>query len=1140
MSERLARHQTFTPEAQAARARYDSMTNQEIAAEVGDLIDDQLTVKPDDKVRYTAGATAGGEGVGGRFVSQSQLEDISAYQDQIRDGIPDRGQPDSEVDSQLPGRELVVYDRPQPIPELKVSFVDQTVDAKDAARYSAEAKLTAELNAEGGKFKRLLRNAWKGSIAREFYILKYKKEAREAIESGQDINRLDDSYTDQQRTDAQMATIDRLSSEYDESLHTETGERRNEIADDSDFALATKDLIRRYVSGDISSPDAFREARGRLLEQFNEENSDLVGEGAVRIDNLLAIAESVKGMEKHGDGIDQILEGMKIYSSESRESARYKVDYGKIDRLMEKLQDSKVGSLVGPETVGLVAAVALTASRVGRGTLLKATGVTLIPGVMGATLGALRENKRVKEERTQHSREVTQGKQYVDGKRREQMHTAMYETVNAGETADELTRILDEGLDTPEKVQAIYEALASVQARVDMSDTKRVELFSYSEGQRSVQFGALDVARGRAKAALASHVGDLPQTYRTALGIEDADTIDQALQRTVSVVESLQQDIDAKDKAFRTLKARRVATAAAQGALTSAFISVGTQEAMAFAIPSYEGLIEHMVHGSASPGGSQTILEGLVHGQSGGHISPSSTYDHLPIGGHQNVLELPSNYSIATNPDGSMAIVGPSGAHIVDHLVAGKNGQFNAASLQELHHAGVSVADTSHTVDVPTTTTKQVNIASFVDHHDAKTTVNRDYWYNNNTPRAYDKNELGLHWAGEHGTGVKSDGTIQYNVSTMTAEGSSHGLEHTNWAQDANEGHLKLAISLSEGTQSHPIIIDVQAHNGVIDIPNDPKVIPPGVFTVEHGHAVFHGSYAEVVETHGTSANGNLHVTPLATQVGDKSLHTVPDQVTTHAKVFEAHYKLTPPPYEASDKVVEPIVMPPFILRRSLEGLTPRRNRSRELVRLGPIESGQEDSEITSQVVGPTSLEAAREQRYARERAEVESIRQKQEGLVDNSGKTSTQLAQGHPDYQDAIERSAAVSSQDKMAVKMARRNVMRVQRLLEGYYSRMIDIERGRIRLLDSNESGIDIHEKAARNPRYLKLQTQADELFKEEIGWLSAIGDQSISQKERKWREQQYEKTRKKRIDLEKAMLVLKSKLLKELDDLEKSKAA
>jgi hypothetical protein len=283
---------------------------------------------------------------------------------------------------------------------------------------------------------------------------------------------------------------------------------------------------------------------------------------------------------------------------------------------------------------------------------------------------------------------------------------------------------------------------------------------------------------------------------------------------------------------------------------------------------------------------------------------------------------------MSTNPNGSLFITDPTGAKIADNLTTNPNGTFTAASLADLQHANISVVDTTSTVNTPHSVTQQVTAKQFlVNHPGVGTPAGRDFWYDNNTPAPkFDKNELGLHWGGANSTGVTTNGTVQMSVATMTGNGSFHGLEHTNWATEADQGHLKLAVSLSRDTQAMPIILDVHAHDGVIDIPTDPSVIPPGIFTIENGHAVFHGAYAEVVQTNGMSQNGELHIRPLATITGHNTLHSMADTVTTYEKQVVPHYKLTPPVHEGIDRIVEPIVMPPLVLRRPLEALVKRRN----------------------------------------------------------------------------------------------------------------------------------------------------------------------------------------------------------------------
>lgn len=957
-------------------------TNQELADQVSDLLDGQLAVNKADRVYYGGGSTALGKKVGGQFAPGSQLRDIVAHADQIRDGLADRGTPgdtpsdpsdDEPTDSsetpldtpeeepQSPSTpehehdesEAVKADEPSnseeepPVPApddyeaprgpLVVSFIDQTRDALAAARDAAEARRRNELQ-QGGRFKRFMKNMWMGEsgFAGAYYLEKYKKEALAAIEQSGDVLTHESTDLDA-RTRAQLATIERFQSQYDESIHEAAGEQRVELGANSEFSEAVKELLRRYVSGEITDPEALKEERGRILEQLaSGGNGELIGEGKVRIDNIVAIANQVKAMVDHGESLDRVLDGMKIYSGESRSNVRSEARLGKVERLVDRLQRSKLGGLVGPETIGVAAAVGLGVARVGRGTLLRAAGVTLAPGVLGGAFAAMRESKRLKQERALHAREMAQGKRYETGKRRDDIEATRYETADAKDLTSQLELLLNSGEASPSEVQAAYEALAETEARIRLSDKRKIDLVAYSDVMSVEQERrALDEARALAKVRLAGKLGSLPDDFRTRFGITEGQPVNEALGRYTDAVVELDDDIDAKDKAYRSLRRRRVAKAAAIGAGTSLVLGLGAQELVAFASPSYDGLAEHIVHGGApSHDGRQTVLEGLIHGQSASthveHVAPSSAYDSYSLGDHPHALELPSDYKVVTNADGTMNIEAPHGGQSIDGLTLQKDGSLSQHSLDVLKEHHISVSDTSHVVTHETSTTKNISVAEYNHLHAADTThVTRDFWYDNNTPGTYDKNELGLDWGG-NGDGV-ANGHIQMNVSHMTEGGSYHGGEHTSWAQDASDGKLKLAISGSRDTQSQVYFVNVKP-DGTIDVPKDSPAAK--FFSIDsHGHAEFHGAYAEVVDVNGET-NGVTHMSPLATVVGDNSVNHLSETVTTKTYEHVPQFKLTPPAVEhvthTAARTVEGFGMPGFVPRRPLERLVARRQRSGE------------------------------------------------------------------------------------------------------------------------------------------------------------------------------------------------------------------
>lgn len=945
--------------------------NGELFSNIADLTD-KLTLDKVGRIRYAMGAVAVDShgdirSVGGRFVPRAWLEAIDAHSEQIRDELDYRHESMAQREDRLgqmeedkpfkiiDKRRVRIEDTPaqhntgttekseeaseeanessveQEVIEHEsfiLTFIDQTHDALAAARDAAEVRRRNEVQ-HGGRFQRFLKQIWKGEngIAGAYYLEKYKKEALNQIQDTNDIY-THESYDKSVNTKAQLATIERFQSEYDESIHEEAGERRIELGDDSEFAGSVKELIARYVSGEIEDTEALEEERDRIVAEFNR--SDLVGEGKSRIDNIVAIAEQVKAMADHGVSVENALAGMKMYSAESRSNVRSEAHLGKIERTIERLQKTKLGGLVRPETIGAAAAIGLGIARAGRGTLLRAAGVTLVPGVLGGAFAALREGKRVKEERTIHSREMAQGKEYSSGDRRNEMEKARYETV----TALSLKELLDEALQpdeehplTGQQVQEAYELIASTEARVQLSDKQNIDLVAYSsvtsiEHERRL----LDEARALAKTRLSKYIADLPSGFKQRFEINDDHSVNEALQLYTEASVDVASDMSAKDEVFRKLRRRRMVKAGAVGAATSLVIGLGAQESIAALNTNYDGLIEHAIKGdNPSQDGHQTVLEGLVYGEAASttttqEVSLADYHSHeLSAGG--GVINLPEGYGITTQDDGKITITTPVNGESIRDLEIDSNGLFTDESIAILAQHSVAVSETGGFVEHEETSVKTLAVAEYTKlHTDEMTHIKRDFWYDNNTVK-FDKNELQLDWGD---TSKAADGEIRMQVSGMTDSGSVHSAEQARWSQDAEQGKLKLAVSASYDTQAHVFMVDVQP-NGNIDIPHDHPAAQ--FFAAREGGFEFNGAYAEVVQVRGESGD-TTHIAPLATVVGDSSVHELKHSVTSTTREYVPRYKLTPSAIEnmstTSGRTVEGFGGPAIALRKPLEKIVKR------------------------------------------------------------------------------------------------------------------------------------------------------------------------------------------------------------------------
>ena len=815
---------------------------------------------------------------------------------------------------------------------LTIAVVDQTHDVEAAAKDYAEARLRGESEAarEAGRIKGFLHRIWRGEngIATKYFFNKYVEEAKQrAEEEGLTV-----LYTDsvELRNAAMGATIARFTSEYDESIHEVAGERRQELAEDSPFGLAVKKLIENYVEGDSKdwSEEAFREAQSRIVRQLDQygDGDDLIGEGKVRIDNIWQIAQAVKESVNHGESLDNVLQGMKIYTGESRSGVRTEAHQSKIDKTIERLQKSKIGSLVGPETISLGAAIATGLFRVGRGSLMRAAGVTGIPGLLGGVFAGMRENKRLKEERAIHAREVAQGQEFEDKGRRAEIEKTRYETVAAKELIGSLEEFIDKENLSPEELQQGYESIVNATSRIYASDKLQADFISYSSVTEveSERFD-LDVAIARAKVKLKGRLGDLPEALIVDLGIDKDGTVDDAIYKSTDVLYSLMDDRSKKDEAFKKLKRRRVAIATATGAVTGFTIGLASQEALAFFNSGYDGLLENVLTGEGG-GDRQTLLAGIFHGEgydySSETIVSAGDYTSYDVGGSQGSINLPDNYQLAYNPDGTANIIDPNGSIFAENISFEADGSLSQASQELLQEKGAIVEDLSTVVSSQESTVQDLSVDEYLGHHQSKlTNITRDFWYDNDTASVFDNNELGLHW-GSQG----DDGSIRLSISNMTDYGSYHGLDSTSWSDEAQGGTLKFAVSASIDTQDRVFMVDI-APDGSIDIPSDSPVA--NLFSVdEYGQVEFNGAYGEVVAIQDVDADGITHAAPLATMEGNNSISTVSTTVEVLTDKNVPKFQITPPPIELvanATPTVEGFGGPAVVLRRPLENIARRR-----------------------------------------------------------------------------------------------------------------------------------------------------------------------------------------------------------------------
>lgn len=305
---------------------------------------------------------------------------------------------------------------PQEDEALKVVLVDQSHDAENEARDRADARLDQELG-EGGRFKRFVNGIWKGNVAKEFYRQRYIHQELNTIQNNDTVHANEPA---ERRARALEATIDRFQSAHDELIHTTAGERREVQEEDSQLSQGVKQLIREFVDGRFN-PDTLREERTRLLNEYRKERGpEAAGKGLATTDNLLEIAQAVAGAVEHAESlenvtrnrdeiIDQVLGRVQVITGEARDGVRTEARHNKVDSVIDKLGKTRVGSMVNPGTLATAVAGAAFIARVGGQGVVGNVTRALVPGAAAGLWAGLRENKRTKDERAQHARELATG-----------------------------------------------------------------------------------------------------------------------------------------------------------------------------------------------------------------------------------------------------------------------------------------------------------------------------------------------------------------------------------------------------------------------------------------------------------------------------------------------------------------------------------------------------------------------------------------------------------------------------------------------------------------------------------------------------------------------------------------------------------
>ncbi len=610
-----------------------------------------------------------------------------------------------------------------PPEQLTIVVLDASEARRDQARDAADARLSAETAIgpidqskitgsnklvrtfqagkeayRGGGFRGMVRRIWKGNVANEYYRQKYTQQELARVDKTGNIYAAEEGLNSRE---AMGATVERFASEFaDQMMHE--GEKRYELEDGKDNATRTvlTNLIGAYARDELDDAN-FEEEKNRAVKELAQGSPAAFGEGVMFADNLLEIAQNVKAKVRHGLGLDEILANAKFVVGEARMGVRSEAHFNTVDRVIDRLHKSKVGSLVNETTIAAAAAVVAGVTRLGaRLGTGKAAAIATggVAGVAGGAMAVARESKKQKQERAQHMRERAQGKEFDEGsERRSRFEETRYETRAAVDLATSLESLFDADgnllhIENGDAYTDALRRLAEVHVRTKMSDKQLADLIHYSAVDKvDSERLRLDLARARVNVVLKEAL-DGRQDELLPAGLKTSSFEDLLRMHEMSFTSAQEQSMQERDAIFDKMRRSEALKAGIKGAATGFILGSAVQEGIAAVHPGIVGVLEGTNH-SQSAGQSASMLRSVFKGDT---VHNSGVFA-IGEGPHQIAmsdrasLALPDGYTAThslTDPS-LWQISGPDG-HMTD-IVIGTEGTLTQESVQALSNAGLNL-----------------------------------------------------------------------------------------------------------------------------------------------------------------------------------------------------------------------------------------------------------------------------------------------------------------------------------------------------------------------------------------------------------------------------------------------------------------
>ena len=749
---------------------------------------------------------------------------------------------------------------------LTVGLVNQDEDLKEKARFMGDNRSAERINEHKG-IRGLIDKIWRGGVARSYYRQKNINAARQEL---LDARTLALDYNENERRRYNRSVCKAFVSDADGVIDEEAGDSRESLAQrHPDLHAQIMNIVSSYADGSITDIEDASRQFDEAINGFRDEHGNEFGEGHLsvsnirdvaiearqRFENLTTVADAVHSKMEHDDAMERVMAGFDVlYGNRSNDHLSPK--YNKVDKIIDRLQESKIGQFVTPETISLAAGAAMSVAEF-FGKKVTSTVFAAVPGLSAAVLGGLKAGTTFEQERFRAEVDVRYNREFdPQQKRREEVMNTLHDHHNV----NELIQDLQNRAQTIDAMQANGEDIGAQRDELLMQVARIKTYLDLEKGGNSVLSFTSELDAPDEKLDLLVRFGEA-KSFLKANGIDDLDDrLNASSELMQNVVEDIEGNIEDADKRARKTKVKRILKKGALGLVTGAAIGMATQEVSAFFNPNVKGIFED---------GSQDNIDAQL--TAGRRLATmlgwkgNTTFTATDDLANRVITDSSKDYDFAQQQDGSISLI-KNGQEVAKNIQWDpKTGTLSQQTIDELKARGIDVTTTGNNLThsfqtaVQRTRTVSGSVKDALAASGETTNVSRVGWYDNNSETP-DLNELGLQSYIEPGTGKVG------MVSNMTSWGSFTGNRHVNFFDLANSGQLKAFVSMTRDTQMTPIemIVKVLPSGQVSMVPADGSLAeqcfaPDGTFL---------GKFCELAQVVGVR-DGKELIMPLATEVGN-------------------------------------------------------------------------------------------------------------------------------------------------------------------------------------------------------------------------------------------------------------------------------